>query len=55
MNIKKIENKNTTNEDRCFLELNFAGVDNMLKFIQIKMAMLKDLKLEDILLTKRNY
>ena len=51
MNIKqKSENKNTTNKYRYFLESNFVGVNRFFffQFIQIKMSILKDLKLEDI-------
>ena len=48
------ENKNTTNEYRYFLKSNFVGVNNRLLalFIQIKMLILKDLKLEDVIYEK---
>ena len=50
MNLKQnIENINTSSEYRYFLESNFVGVNRLLfQFIQIKMTMLKDLKVERI-------
>ena len=49
----KNENKNAINEYRCFLESNFVGVNRLfLLVIQIKMAMLKDLKLKYIIYQK---
>ena len=49
----KRENKNTTNEYRCFLESNFIAFNRFLfSFIQIKITMLKRLKLEGIIYQK---
>ena len=49
----KRKNKNTTNEYRYFLESNFVGFNRFLfSFIQIKMTMLKRLKLEGIIYQK---
>ena len=55
MNIKKSENKNTTNEYRCFLESNFVGVNSFFVFflfIQIKITIQEVIKLEDIIYQK---
>ena len=49
---KTIDYKNTTNEFRYFLKSNFVGVSRLFYFIQIKMLILKDLKLEDIIYWK---
>ena len=47
------ENKNTTNDYRCFLKSNFVGVNRLLfQVIQIKMPILKDLKLNNIIYQK---
>ena len=52
----KSENKNTVNEYRYFLESNFVGANRLYVLVysnqDIKMAMLKDLKLEDIIYQK---
>ena len=53
MNIKKSENKNTTNEYRCFLESNFVGVNSFFVFfIQIKITIQEVIKVEDIIYQK---
>ena len=45
----KNENKNSTNECWYILKANFVGVNRYLfPFIQIKMTVLRDLKIEDI-------
>ena len=46
MNIKKSENKNSTNGYRYILEWIFVAVNRLFLFISIKMLILKDLKLE---------
>ena len=52
----KSENKNTVNEYRYFLESNFVGANRLYVLVysnqDIKMTMLKDLKLEDIIYQK---
>ena len=49
----KHENKNTANEYRYFLELKFFGVNSLFVLVyQMKMTMLIDLKLEDIIYQK---
>ena len=48
------ENKNTKNKYRYFLSSSFVGVNKLFfLFIQIKMPILKDLKLEDIIYKKQ--
>ena len=47
------ENKNTTSKYRYFVKWNFVGVNRLFALvIQIKTAILKDLKLEDIVYQK---